>query len=240
MHIGSGSDMEHLGQVCGAMEKAAREIGPSLTLDQRRRRTADRLPRGPRARRHRRLLQALEQHARSASPTNSATRSRLEIEPGRYLVAESGYLITEIRAVKTIGENTFYLVDAGFNNLARPILYGAYHPMAICPAASFFADSATSRLPTPHATSSSAAPCANRATSSPRTKAASSPTAHCPKPTVGDYLVIGYAGAYGYVMANNYNSKPLVAEVLIENGQTHLIRARQTLDDLTRGEVIPK
>src|SRR6185503_20126182 len=58
----------------------------------------------------------------------------LEIEPGRYLSAESGYLISEIRAVKTAGENTFYLLDAGFNNLARPILYGAFHPMAICPA----------------------------------------------------------------------------------------------------------
>ena len=61
-----------------------------------------------------------------------------------------------------------------------------------------------------------------------------------PEAKVGDYLVIGYAGAYGYVMANNYNSKPLVAEVLIENGKTHLVRARQTLDDLTRGEVIPR
>ena len=57
----------------------------------------------------------------------------LEIEPGRYLVAEAGYLITEIRAVKRMGDNTFYLLDAGFNNLARPILYGAYHPMSIVP-----------------------------------------------------------------------------------------------------------
>src|SRR3954453_911120 len=58
----------------------------------------------------------------------------LEIEPGRYLVAQSGYLVTEIRAIKRMGGNTFYLVDAGFNNLARPILYGAYHPMSIAPA----------------------------------------------------------------------------------------------------------
>ena len=56
----------------------------------------------------------------------------LEIEPGRYLVAESGYLVAEIRAVKQMGGNTFYLLDAGFNNLARPILYGAYHPMSVC------------------------------------------------------------------------------------------------------------
>ena len=61
-----------------------------------------------------------------------------------------------------------------------------------------------------------------------------------PAANIGDYLIIGYAGAYGYVMANNYNSKPLVAEVLIENGKTHLVRARQSLEDLTRGEVIPK
>ncbi|MFM8397775.1 MAG: diaminopimelate decarboxylase, partial [Pirellula sp.] len=52
----------------------------------------------------------------------------LEIEPGRYLVAESGFLIAEIRSVKKMGQNTFYLLDAGFNDLARPILYGAYHP----------------------------------------------------------------------------------------------------------------
>ena len=57
----------------------------------------------------------------------------LEIEPGRFLVAESGYLIAEIRSIKQMGENLFYLVDAGFNNLARPILYGAYHPMSISP-----------------------------------------------------------------------------------------------------------
>jgi diaminopimelate decarboxylase len=55
----------------------------------------------------------------------------LEIEPGRYLAAESASLIAEIRAVKQMGDNLFYVLDAGFNNLARPILYGAYHPMAV-------------------------------------------------------------------------------------------------------------
>ena len=55
------------------------------------------------------------------------------IEPGRYLVAESGYLVSEVRAIKKMGGNTFYLLDAGFNNLARPILYGSYHPMSIVP-----------------------------------------------------------------------------------------------------------
>jgi len=61
-----------------------------------------------------------------------------------------------------------------------------------------------------------------------------------PVAQVGDYLIIERAGAYGFVMASNYNSKPLPAEVLIQDGQPKLIRARQTLDDITRGEIIPQ
>jgi diaminopimelate decarboxylase len=60
-----------------------------------------------------------------------------------------------------------------------------------------------------------------------------------PAASVGDYLVIECAGAYGMVMASNYNSKPLPAEVLIDAGQAKLIRSRQTNEDLVRGEVIP-
>ena len=59
-----------------------------------------------------------------------------------------------------------------------------------------------------------------------------------PAAQVGDLLVIGCAGAYGQVMASNYNSKPLAAEVLIENGQAHLVRKRQSLDDVIRGESV--
>jgi diaminopimelate decarboxylase len=251
MHIGSGSDMEHLSQVCGAMEKAALEVGKSLTSIS----AGGGLP--------------IDYHLGKELADTGAyyalwnkTRERLagtfghplalEIEPGRYLVAESGYLITEIRAVKTSGENTFYLVDAGFNNLARPILYGAYHPMAICPQGSGTFSSTKE--------SGAAKPRQNEKVPDPlplREVVVGGPLCESgdiftqgeggyvdhralPEASVGDYLVIGYAGAYGYVMANNYNSKPLVAEVLIENGKTNLVRARQTLADLTRGELIPK
>jgi diaminopimelate decarboxylase len=61
-----------------------------------------------------------------------------------------------------------------------------------------------------------------------------------PDAKIGDYLVIGCAGAYGYAMASNYNSKPLVAEVLLENGRAHLVRRRQSLADLTQHETIPR
>jgi diaminopimelate decarboxylase len=60
-----------------------------------------------------------------------------------------------------------------------------------------------------------------------------------PEAKVGDYLIIGIAGAYGYVMASNYNTKPLVAEVLIESGTPHLARRRQTVDDVLQLESIP-
>jgi diaminopimelate decarboxylase len=236
MHIGSGSDMEHLSQVCGAMEQAAKVIGPSITsisaggglpIDYREgREMADTG-----------AYYALWNKTRERLAKEFGHAISLEIEPGRYLVAESGYLVTEIRAVKSMHENTFYLVDAGFNNLARPILYGAYHPMAICPV------DGSSRSPT-----SDLRPLHDVVVGGPLCESGDIFTQEeggyvskrsLPNATVGDYLVIGYAGAYGYVMSNNYNSKPLVPEVLIENGKAHLVRRRQTLADLTQHESIP-
>ena len=133
MHIGSGTDLEHLSQVCGALERVAQAIGTTITTIS----AGGGLPTPYRATdlkidiaAYFRLWDATRRRLQDAF----GHPVRLEIEPGRYLVAESGYLVAEIRAVKRMGSNTFYLLDAGFNNLARPILYGAYHPMSIAPA----------------------------------------------------------------------------------------------------------
>ena len=168
MHIGSGTDLEHLPQVCGAMERAAARSGPSLTTII----AGGGLPVPYRADdsvcRSRRVFPALGRRAEAARGRASAMPLRLEIEPGRYLVAERGFLLAEIRGGQAAGENVFYLVDAGFNNLARPILYGAYHPMSIVPGR-------PRRRPGPSSQRRSwAAPCVNRATSSRRRKGASS------------------------------------------------------------------
>ncbi|MCH8147937.1 MAG: hypothetical protein IH987_08075 [Planctomycetes bacterium] len=158
---------------------------------------------------------------------------KLEIEPGRFLMAESGHLIAEIRAVKQMGDNTFYLLDAGFNNLARPILYGAYHPMSVVPADG----------------SSDERPLCDVVVGGPLCESGDIFTQEeggyvrhrsLPSAKVGDLFVIHSAGAYGAVMGSNYNSKPLAAEVLLQDGQASLIRARQIFDDLIRGETIPK
>ncbi|MEM7786046.1 MAG: diaminopimelate decarboxylase, partial [Planctomycetota bacterium] len=130
MHIGSGTDFEHLSQVCDAMQQTARRVGSTVKTIS----AGGGLPTpykdsdiGLDIDRYFQLWDS----SRNELESEFGHKISLEIEPGRFLVAESGFLITEIRARKTMGSNQFYLVDAGFNNLARPILYGAYHPMSI-------------------------------------------------------------------------------------------------------------
>jgi diaminopimelate decarboxylase len=131
-----------------------------------------------------------------------------------------------------MGENTFYLVDAGFNTLARPILYGSYHPMSIAPRDGIDAPRKKQAVVV-------GGPLCESGDIFTQEEGGFVAKRELPLASVGDFLVIEVAGAYGVVMASNYNSKPLPAEVLIQNGAAHPIRARQTLDDLTRGESIP-
>ncbi len=230
MHIGSGTDLTHLSKVCGAMEKAALTVGSSITS----------ISAGgglPIAYREGQQFVDIAAYYKLWDTTRHKLANQfgheitLEIEPGRYLVAESGNLISEIRSVKTAGENKFYLLDAGFNNLARPILYGAYHPMAVCPA------NGTTEKGMQEVVVGG--PLCESGDIFTQEEGGFVSRRRLPEAKVGDYLIIGCAGAYGYVMGSNYNTKPLVAEVLIENGKAHLIRRRQTFDDIVRGEMIP-
>jgi diaminopimelate decarboxylase len=233
IHLGSGSDQEHLSQECAALEKSAHVIGPSL-------RSISAGGGLPIDYREGRELMDVAAYFELWDATRRRLAERfghalsLEVEPGRYLVAESGYLISEIRAVKQTDENEFYLVDAGFNDLARPILYGAYHPMAISPAAGKL-----SAGPLPTREVVVGGPLCESGDIFTQQDGGYVVRRPLPAASVGDYLIIGIAGAYGSVMSSNYNSKPLAAEVLIENGQAHLIRRRQMLDDLIRQESIP-
>ena len=235
MHIGSGTDLEHLSQVCHAMEKAAGRVGVSIhTIS-----AGGGLPTPYREGDERVDLAAyfeLWDASRRRLAEKFGHAISLEIEPGRYLVAESGSLIAEIRAIKRMGDNLFYLLDAGFNNLARPILYGAYHPMGICRADS--PGSGTTRLAMQQVVVGG--PLCESGDIFTQEAGGFVCARELPEAHVGDFLVIGAAGAYGAVMGNNYNSKPLAAEVLVENGQAHLVRERQSFADLMRGEHIPK
>lgn len=233
MHIGSGTDLAHLSQVCGAMEKAAIRIGSSILSIS----AGGGLP--VPYKEGQKFVDVAEYYklwnaTRHRLATQFGHEISLEIEPGRFLVAESGFVISEIRSIKSAGENTFYLLDAGFNNLARPILYGAYHPMAICPASG---KAGEARPPREVIVGGPLCESGDIFTQEEGGFVSRRPL---PEAKVGDFLVIGCAGAYGYAMASNYNSKPLVAEVLIENGKAHLVRRRQTLEELIQHEAIAR
>ncbi|MDR2330903.1 MAG: diaminopimelate decarboxylase, partial [Comamonas sp.] len=148
----------------------------------------------------------------------------LELEPGRYLVAESGVLLGTVRATKNAGSNHFVLVDTGFNELMRPSMYGSYHGMHV-------QRRGVGVLP-----AQGDAVVAGPLCESGDVFTQGESGVVLPRPLgdaqVGDLLVIHDTGAYGASMSSNYNSRPLAAEVLVEDGKARLIRRRQTVDEL--------
>lgn len=149
-----------------------------------------------------------------------AGRPQLELvfEPGRAIVANAGVLLTRVEYLKSAAERNFAIVDAGMNDLLRPALYQAW--MQILPA-----DSSLVRTP---ACYDVVGPVCE--TSDFLGKQRELAVAE------GDLLVVRSAGAYGFSMSSNYNSRPRAAEVLVDGTQPHLIRERETLSDLWRGE----
>ncbi|MGQ9913116.1 MAG: diaminopimelate decarboxylase [Thermogutta sp.] len=230
MHIGSGTDLEHLAQVCSAMERAALEAGRNVRSIS----AGGGLPVPYRREDSRIDLAAyfeLWDGTRRRLEEAFGHAVRLEIEPGRYLVAEAGYLICEIRAIKQQGDNWFYLTDAGFNNLARPILYGAYHPISLAPR--------EPRLVREWLDAVVGGPLCESGDIFTQEEGGFVAKRRLPVAAVGDHLVIEIAGAYGFVMGSNYNSKPYAAEVLVTDGKPRLVRRRQTYEELLAWDVLP-
>jgi diaminopimelate decarboxylase len=230
MHIGSGTDFEHLAQVCVAMEKACEEVGRTVKVIS----AGGGLPVPYKA--DQEFIDIAQYfdlwHAtRNRLQDKFGHAIELEIEPGRYLVAESGFLIAEIRAIKQMGENTFYLLDAGFNDLARPILYGAYHPISIAHRQEAGSTSERNVVV--------GGPLCESGDIFSQEEGGFVSSRLLPAAAVGDYAILEIAGAYGYAMASNYNSKYRAPEVLIERGSVKQIRRRETAEDLMRLESIP-
>ncbi|QDU59212.1 Diaminopimelate decarboxylase [Planctomycetes bacterium Pan216] len=229
MHIGSGTDFEHLSHVCQAMEKAADVVANTIKIIS----AGGGLPVPYKAGEARIDLGAYAQlwlKTKESLERRLGRPVQLEVEPGRYLVAEAGHLLCEIRAIKRVGAHTFYLVNAGFNNLARPVMYGAYHPMTICP---------THEESTEEQEVVVGGPLCESGDIFTQREGGFVDTRMLPKARVGDLLTIHCAGAYGFAMSSNYNSMPMAAEVLIRDGSPILVRKRQTFSDLVAGEVIP-
>jgi diaminopimelate decarboxylase len=155
------------------------------------------------------------------------------VEPGRFLTGNAGVLLTRVRYIKETGSKKFAIVDAGMNDLIRPALYQSYHEIVPCRASVSDTDASTS---TSMSTSKSlekvdiVGPVCESGDFFALDR-------EMPEVHEGDLLAIMSAGAYGFVMASNYNSRPLPAEALVQGDKVALIRKRQTWKDLVRSEV---
>jgi len=148
-------------------------------------------------------------------------RCRLLLEPGRFLVGPAGVLLACVLYVKRSGGKTFVIVDAAMNDLIRPVLYGARHPVVAAQrgAASGREQEIVDVVGPVCETGDFLA----RDISLPRVEP-------------GDLLAIGAAGAYGFVQSSNYNSRPRAAEVLVKGRKFRIVRRRESRSDLFRGE----
>ena len=227
MHIGSGVDYQHLQQVCGAMvtlvetvkacgmDLQAISAGGGLSIAYQ----------SGQAQIDTAHYFSLWDAARQLIAQRLGHAVTLEIEPGRYLVAESGVLVAEVRATKPMGDNRFVLVDAGFNELMRPAMYGSFHGMQL-----LHADG--SPVPGPLQNSVVGGPLCESGDVFTQGEGGLVQQRQLPVAQVGDLLVLHDTGAYGASMSSNYNTRPLSPEVLLERGQARLIRRRQTVAEL--------
>ena len=173
---------------------------------------------------------------------------RVLVEPGRFLVGNAGVLLTRVRFIKKSDAKKFAIVDAGMNDLIRPALYQAYHEIVPVIVPSTSGKLGRDRRPRREMREHSIK---TRSTSKRAEKIdIVGPVCESgdffaldrqmPELHEGDLLAIMSVGAYGFVMASNYNSRPLPAEALIRGDQVALIRKRQSWKELVRGEVAPQ
>ncbi|MDH6140506.1 diaminopimelate decarboxylase [Kitasatospora sp. GP30] len=224
MHIGSGVDYGHLEAVCETMVKQVRlsdrdvraiSAGGGLTVPYH--------PGRPEVdtERYFRLWDA----ARQELVRELGHPVRLEIEPGRFLVAGSGALVSEVRAQKPVGSNHFVLVDAGFNDLMRPAMYGSSHRVSVLtPGGETRTEAVRDTV--------LAGPLCESGDVFTQAEGGDVEPIPLPRAEIGDLVVFHDTGAYGASMSSNYNSRPLLPEVLVDGGQSKLIRRRQTVAEL--------
>ncbi|CNC10156.1 diaminopimelate decarboxylase [Yersinia intermedia] len=231
MHIGSGVDYQHLEQVCDAMVQQVIALGQDISaisagggLSIPYQFGDDEIDTEH--------YYGLWNKAREQIAAHLGHPVSLEIEPGRFLVAESGVLVAQVRAVKDMGRRHYVLVDAGFNDLMRPAMYGSYHHISLLPADGRDLTSA------PLIDTVVGGPLCESGDVFTQEAGGGLETRALPAAKIGDYLVFHDTGAYGASMSSNYNSRPLLPEVLFEQGQPRLIRRRQTIEELIALEQI--
>lgn len=164
----------------------------------------------------------LEELAALVAPRVREAGLRLVLEPGRYLVGEAGLLVTRVLYVKRSAEKTFVITDGGMTELIRPSHYQGFHRI----------EPVELGEEGPTVTADIVGPICEAGDFLGRDRDMALPDA-------GELLAVRTAGAYGFAMASNYNARPRPAEVVVDGDEVTLARARESLDDLLRGEWAP-
>lgn len=169
--------------------------------------------------------QTARRFAKAVLPIIKRIRLKLIIEPGRFIAGNSGILVTKVLYIKESMNKKFIIVDAGMNDLVRPSFYNAYHniqPILEQPHRS-----------TPYMTADVVGPICESGDFLARNR-------RMPVVAEGNLLAVMGAGAYGYTMSSNYNSRPRIAEVMVIRDRFYVVKERESYKDLIRGEIIPK
>jgi diaminopimelate decarboxylase len=162
------------------------------------------------------------EYARALKEVIEGDSITLILEPGRVIIGNAGILVTEALYTKSTSNKRFIIVDAAMNDLIRPALYNSFH--AVQPVKRTISDMIKADL---------VGPVCETSDFFARDRAM-----HPFEP--GDLVAIMSAGAYGFSMASNYNSRPRPAEVMVKGGQFSIIRARETPEELFKGESVPE
>ena len=160
----------------------------------------------------------IEQYAAGVIPVLKETGLKILLEPGRYIVGNAGVLLTRCLYEKKGSAKTFRIVDAGMNDLIRPALYEGHHD--IVPLKESTEGSSSVDVVGPVCETGDFF-CQSR---------------ELPDFAPGEAIALLSAGAYGFVMASNYNSRPLPVEILVDGSDSRVVRPRQTMDDILASE----
>ncbi|MCX5692865.1 MAG: diaminopimelate decarboxylase [Candidatus Omnitrophica bacterium] len=166
--------------------------------------------------------QTAKEYAKAVLPVLKKVKANIILEPGRFIVGNAGVLITRIQYVKETPSKNFAIVDAGMNDLIRPSLYGAYHEILPVKSRSY-SDSKEIRV------FDVVGPICESGDFLGKSRKFIGLRE-------GDLLSVMSAGAYGFSMSSNYNSRPRPSEVMVEGSKARLIRRRETYEDLIRTE----
>ncbi|MFH1753814.1 MAG: diaminopimelate decarboxylase [Candidatus Omnitrophota bacterium] len=169
--------------------------------------------------------QTANNFAKAVLPVIKNIKLKLILEPGRFIAGNSGILVTKVSYVKESYNKKFVIVDAGMNDLVRPSHYSAYH--AIQPVMRHTQKSSHSMI------ADIVGPICESGDFLAKAR-------QMPRVSQGDFLAVMSAGAYGFTMSSNYNSRPRAAEVMVVKDKFYIVRERENYKDLIRGEIIPR